>query len=270
MYLSSGIGKSLWLQDSASELDDEDLATTAPDNSTGSGSESEWAKEAALDALRRNRASFQQHHRPKSIHPPSHIVTVGNLPEACTERMLLEELQDGGFVKQRDFGFIDMPMHASSPRYCAINFFGATSMRAFVAAFDGRKLRHFNEVLTVTAAQQTVAQAKGPQYPLCPTVPSDSVTNCAQCSRHVAEASNFCMHCGGSLRKPSWMTTDVAESRGGAPELTGASPQKCTASWPPLLKLMEALAEGANPGLPTYESWVPRQKQALDTAPRPR
>lgn len=94
----------------------------------------------------------------------AYLATVSNLPAACTEAMFLEEIQDAGFVKQRDFNFLYMPVHAKSKHslgYCVVNFVDIAVWRSFMAAFTGRGLRNFDVVVTATPyAAQGCSQAR--------------------------------------------------------------------------------------------------------------
>jgi len=68
-------------------------------------------------------------------------VMVHNFPKAYTENAFLEELRDGGFIRARDFDCLEFNLNEAS---CLVSFVNVGVMRSFVAAFDGREMRHAN------------------------------------------------------------------------------------------------------------------------------
>lgn len=96
--------------------------------------------------------------------------------------MLLEELQLNKFQLQSEFDFFYLPMdHYSAVNlgYCFINFVETHVANAFAAAFQGRRMRHFNSQKTIVVmpasmqgfeknyayySSTRVAQAEDPQY----------------------------------------------------------------------------------------------------------
>eukprot|EP00449_Zooxanthella_nutricula_P007412 CAMPEP_0198518302 /NCGR_PEP_ID=MMETSP1462-20131121/19036_1 /TAXON_ID=1333877 /ORGANISM="Brandtodinium nutriculum, Strain RCC3387" /LENGTH=296 /DNA_ID=CAMNT_0044247885 /DNA_START=96 /DNA_END=986 /DNA_ORIENTATION=- len=73
---------------------------------------------------------------------------LSNLPAVYTESLLLQELRDGAFVQGRDFG--ELHMTRAGAVSCVISFVGVGVLRAFLAAFDGRQMRHASESFSVT------------------------------------------------------------------------------------------------------------------------
>jgi hypothetical protein len=123
-------------------------------------------------------------------------VMMRNLPNKYTQHMLLDELQINKFRLQSEFDFFYLPMdHYSAVNlgYCFINFTEPRVANAFAAAFQGRRMRHFNSQKTIVVmpasmqgfeknyayySSTRVAQADDPQYrpifthpPACQDVP---------------------------------------------------------------------------------------------------
>lgn len=69
-------------------------------------------------------------------------VMVSSLPRAYTEGLFLEELRDGGFIKKRDFNGFELNLNEGS---CYLSFVNVGVMRSFIAAFDGKEMRHASE-----------------------------------------------------------------------------------------------------------------------------
>jgi len=109
-------------------------------------------------------------------------VMMRNLPNKYTQHMLLDELQLNKFRLQHEFDFFYLPMdHYSAVNlgYCFINFVDPCVANAFAAAFQGRRMRHFNSQKTIVVmpasmqgfeknyayySSTRVAQAEDPQY----------------------------------------------------------------------------------------------------------
>merc|ERR1719189_2311104 len=109
-------------------------------------------------------------------------VMMRNLPNKYTQHMLLDELQMNKFRLQHEFDFFYLPMdHYSAVNlgYCFINFVDPCVANAFAAAFQGRRMRHFNSQKTIVVmpasmqgfeknyayySSTRVAQTDDPQY----------------------------------------------------------------------------------------------------------
>lgn len=111
-----------------------------------------------------------------------YTVMMRNLPNKYTQHMLLDELGINKFRLQSEFDFFYLPMdHYSAVNlgYCFINFVDPCVANAFAAAFQGRRMRHFNSQKTIVVmpasmqgyeknyayySSTRVAQADDPQY----------------------------------------------------------------------------------------------------------
>jgi len=139
------------------------------------------AKQAPQAAPRNYMKNNEITHQPP---PWTDVTTVmmRNLPNKYTQHMLLEELQINKFRLQHEFDFFYLPMdHYSAVNlgYCFINFVDPCVANAFAAAFQGRRMRHFNSQKTIVVmpasmqgyeknyayySSTRVAQADDPQY----------------------------------------------------------------------------------------------------------
>lgn len=227
----------------APELDEEDAATTAAGQASPPGSESEDRSPCGSARASPEAAGllWRQLSEPVKVYTRSaacgvsrqvggpapgvvarpvqakagsdacpYLVTVGPVPEGCTELMFLEELQDAGFLRKRDFDFLSIPTHGitgHSLGNCLVNFLGLAEMRAFMAAFDGRVLRQFNTAVSVTRYMRpdgvrtsTGGKVAVGQCHSQPPVLLHRTATCG-CANAVKEHFNFCAHCGGTVQK---------------------------------------------------------------------
>mmetsp|Transcript_130615 Transcript_130615/g.325927 ORF Transcript_130615/g.325927 Transcript_130615/m.325927 type:complete len:319 (+) Transcript_130615:117-1073(+) len=203
----------------AAEVDEDDVPTTSP--SIGSGDESTHTSQFDLPCLSSSEAVppppglpdgrgkdqylprwVGQHGlQQKPVKPKlpgtalksSCAVTVSGLPETYSEQLLLEEFRDAGFSKVRDFDYF----HLSPKGCCKLNFVSAGVMRAFVAAFEDRPMRHADtkmfmvkeEGVHVSNAEFVWQPAQAPSDPVCPG-----------CLSLTQSGFNFCMQCGMCLK----------------------------------------------------------------------
>jgi len=209
----------------AAELDEDDVPTTSP--STGSGDESIQTSSCHMDSpclsfseavprppgLPGGRTTKDpllprwvgQHGlQEKPVQPklPGHApkgnssVTISGLPKEYTEQLLLEEFRDAGFVKPRDFDYFDF----SPNGYCIVNFIKVGVMRAFIAAFEGRSMRHADsETFSVRAVlRDRVRAGKTDSVWQRAHAPKDDF--CPNCMGPTQLGFNFCMQCGMCLK----------------------------------------------------------------------
>jgi len=170
-----------------------------------------------------SRAAREQSPGPRAPQPaPAETeVFVGNLPRVYTEQMLLKELLDAGFRGGCDFGTLRLHEgRHGSQLGCSIRFNSVSARNAFVAAFQGRKMRessHRVEDVVTVALAATPARPLGMQGnpapaasqeeadpPLsCMNVPyaGKGVMYCQSCGGKASTASNFCCQCGTHLAK---------------------------------------------------------------------
>lgn len=133
----------------------------------------------------------------------AYTVTIRGLPQECTTQVLTQELFDAGYKKNTDFDFLFVPRDVSTGCClgCAfVNFKNHSSMRSFVAAFQGRTLRHVasHQALAVTISTfQDLLYVTGQRT--CSISSSDQPISryCTGCGWQVGPATfNFCPRCG--------------------------------------------------------------------------
>lgn len=66
-------------------------------------------------------------------------VIVSSFPTGYSKELFLEELDDGGFIGRRDFDCFEF---IADNGYCFMRFVDVATMHSFIAAFDGREMRH--------------------------------------------------------------------------------------------------------------------------------
>jgi hypothetical protein len=139
------------------------------------------------------------------------IALMSGISPAYTERMLLEELQDGGFQAPRDFDDFLMPTQGGKHAGCCFIYFVDEAIRnAFLSAFKGFPLRlaepeapcidvqpASTQALDLLCCYVNLSQQAGQVRP--PTAPR-RVQYCPMCGNHAGSRVNFCSQCGTQLR----------------------------------------------------------------------
>mmetsp|Transcript_17586 Transcript_17586/g.55407 ORF Transcript_17586/g.55407 Transcript_17586/m.55407 type:complete len:357 (-) Transcript_17586:392-1462(-) len=144
---------------------------------------------------------------PRVAGQSAYTVTVQGLPWHCTTPVLKKELFDAGYKEGKDYDFLFMPRDLTKTGWCIgcafINLTSTSTMRSFIAAFNGRALRYIaaNQVLAVRASTlQDLPYVSGQQQ----HVPSAPATRrfCTSCGCQFGHSDfNFCPGCGAPVLK---------------------------------------------------------------------
>merc|ERR1719188_855708 len=80
-----------------------------------------------------------------------------NLPNKYTQRMLLTEVNEAGFLGTFDFLYLPIDPETTANRgYCFINFVSPSSAWLFKIAYEGKAMNHFNSNKVVSVAPATL------------------------------------------------------------------------------------------------------------------
>lgn len=152
-------------------------------------------------------------------------VTVRNLPPGFTKEVLLQELRDAGFQRDRDFDHLylssDVGSVKSDSSLFIINLVNETVRWAFTAAFDGRELHcdrsnghhAFSRCLAVAAT--TAEERQAAAFPVTEAGPAmmqqmqrqqqvasfTAPTPRPLPMQHVQQEARFCYDCGGPIKR---------------------------------------------------------------------
>lgn len=84
-------------------------------------------------------------------------VMMRNLPNKYTQRMLLTEVNEAGFLGTFDFLYLPIDPETNANRgYCFINFVSPSSAWLFKMAYEGRAMNNFNSNKVVSVAPATL------------------------------------------------------------------------------------------------------------------